>query len=89
MILAILNLYVTLMPIIKFRPIQLTVWEEILAILYLNVATMPSIKFWLNPTYPLGGDPDVFLRVAELKILFFLSLKYIGCELSFDFLKTI
>ena len=27
-----------------------------LAILNLYVTAMPPIKFWLNPTYPLGGD---------------------------------
>ena len=71
MILAILNLYVALMPPIKFwlNP----TWEEmliekfqdchhggyqngrILAILNLHVATMPPTKFQLNPTYGSGG----------------------------------
>ena len=73
MILAILNLYVALMPPIKFR---LRVWEEILieefqdghhggyqngrilAILNLHVATMPPRKFQLNPTYGSVGDVE-------------------------------
>ena len=72
MILAILNLYVTPMPPIKFR-LNLTyglggdVWRisrwpswiserNVLAILNFYVTVMPPIKFRLNPTCGLVGD---------------------------------
>ena len=68
-ILAILNLYVTVIPPIKFRLNRtygfggdgghLGYWNKlILAILNLHVATMPPIKFHLNPTYDSGEDVE-------------------------------
>ena len=73
-ILAILNLYIALMLLIKFR-LNLTyglggdvVWrcrilnigtERFLAILNLCATVMPPIKFQLNWTYGLGGDAAI------------------------------
>ena len=72
MILAILNLFVTVMPPIKFRLNQtIGLGGEfrdgshlgyqngtILAILNLHVATMPPTKFQLNSTYGSEGDVE-------------------------------
>ena len=52
-ILAILNLYVTVMPPINFR-----LSPTILTILYLPVASMPPTKFQYNTTFGSGGDVE-------------------------------
>ena len=55
MILAFLNLCVTVMRPIKF---QQNLAGMVLAILNLHVATMPPTKLQLNPTYGSGGDVE-------------------------------